>query len=114
MNARPQLQITKYIWMTKLRYFWLVIQILLILIAEIYGYLSLDNLTIVLGFNIALILINFYIRRSLMAGLADSFWTRYQLDGDILLFVLFLSFSGGTQNPFLSLLFYPHFSARSF
>lgn len=104
MNTRPQLQITKYIWMTKLRYFWLVIQILLILIAEIYGYLSLDNLTIVLGFNIALILINFYIRRSLIAGLADSFWTRYQLDGDILLFVLFLSFSGGTQNPF-----YPFF-----
>lgn len=104
MNSRPQLQITKYIWMTKLRYFWLFIQIFLILLAEIYGYLSFDNLTIVLGFNIALILINFYIRKGLTTGLADSFWTRYQLDGDIILFVLFLSFSGGTQNPF-----YPFF-----
>lgn len=104
MNSRPQLQITKYIWMTKLRYFWLFIQIFLILIAEIYGYLSFDSLTIVLGFNIALILINFYIRKNLISGLTDSFWSRYQLDGDILLFVLFLSFSGGTQNPF-----YPFF-----
>lgn len=95
---------TKYIWMTKLRYFWLFIQIFLILIAEIYGYLSFDNLTIVLGLNIILILINFYIRRNLIRGLTDSFGTKYQLDGDILLFVLFLSFSGGTQNPF-----YPFF-----
>ena len=104
MNKSPQLQIAKYIWMTKLRYLWLFIQIFLILMAEIYGYLSFDNLTIFLGLNLVLILINFYIRKGLIQGQSDSLWMKHQLDGDILLFVLFLSFSGGTQNPF-----YPFF-----
>lgn len=104
LEKSGQIQLAKHIWITQLRYLWLFIQMILILVAFSYGYLELQDLGIVLSLNAALVLLNFSIHRRLLNQQSNLHWLKYQIDGDIILFVLFLNSAGGTQNPF-----YPFF-----
>ncbi|MFA5582570.1 MAG: HAMP domain-containing sensor histidine kinase [Bacteriovoracaceae bacterium] len=92
------------IWAIKLRYFWLGIQTLLILLALSYGYLEKRTFYFIFLTNIIFISINIKLHKLALSGSTPSKIFNYQIEGDLIVFILFLLLSGGTQNPF-----YPFF-----
>src|SRR5690554_1176265 len=88
------------IWAIKLRYFWLGIQTLLILLALYYGYLKQQTFFLILLANFIFILINTRLHAKVLSGARTHKFFNYQIEGDLIVFVLFLLLSGGTQNPF--------------
>lgn len=94
----------QHLWMIKLRYLWLAIQILLITVALIYGYLDKKTFTILFPLTIIIILANIKLHFNITKQGKNLKLLNYQIEGDLILFVIFLIFSGGTQNPF-----YPFF-----
>src|SRR5690606_29957729 len=88
------------IWAIKLRYFWLGIQTLLILLALSYGYLDKITFYFIFLTNFIFIFINIKLHRLALSGSTPKKIFNYQIEGDLIVFVIFLLLSGGTQNPF--------------
>lgn len=88
------------IWAIKLRYFWLGIQTLLILLALSYGYLTKTTFSLIFLINLLFILINRKLHLQLIKGRHSKTFYNYHFEADLVVFVTFLILSGGSQNPF--------------
>lgn len=77
---------------------------LLMLLAAYYGYLGPRIFNILLPLNIVFILINMRLHFNAVKGYKTLKFLNYQIEADLVIFVIFLLLSGGTQNPF-----YPFF-----